>query len=145
MDLPQEICDEYSDIIKGVFIFIDEFQNIKDLDEMESVLWYLRSKVQSQKNVAYLFSGSMSVKDSLIGDIAGKKGAFGGRMLTVHIEPFSYETTKSYLNQNASYLNFTEDGLKRFYKYSMGIHYYVNIFAKLISRDKVLDEKYCNF
>ena len=66
-------------------------------------------------------------------------------MLTVHIEPFSYETTKSYLNQNASYLNFTEDGLKRFYKYSMGIHYYVNIFAKLISRDKVLDEKYCNF
>ena len=73
MDLPQEICDEYSDIIKGVFIFIDEFQNIKDLDEMESVLWYLRSKVQSQKNVAYLFSGSMCIKDSLIGDIAGKK------------------------------------------------------------------------
>lgn len=140
MDLPQEIYDAYSQSIKGVFIFIDEFQNIKDLYEMESFLWYLRSKVQSQKNVAYLFSGSISIKDSLIGDIAGKKGAFGGRMLTVHIEPFSYETTKSYLNQNASYLNFTEDGMKRFYMCSRGIPYYINTFAKLISRDKVLDE-----
>ena len=46
------------------------------------------------KNVAYMFSGSMSIKDSLIEDIAGKNGAFGGRMLSVDISPFSYELSE---------------------------------------------------
>ena len=40
------------------------------------------------KNVAYVFSGSMGVKDSLIGDIAGKTEHLG-RMLTVEIN-FSF-------------------------------------------------------
>ena len=44
---------------------------------MDGFLWYLRIKVQSQKNVTILFSGSMSLKDKLIEDIAGKNGAFG--------------------------------------------------------------------
>ena len=41
----------------------------------------------------YIFSGSMSVKDRLIEEIAGSNGAFGGRILTIEIKPFSYETT----------------------------------------------------
>ncbi|MBQ2636811.1 MAG: ATP-binding protein [Methanobrevibacter sp.] len=141
MDLPQIIYEDNSENIKGVFIFIDEFQNIKDLEDMDSFLWYLRSKVQSQKNVAYLFSGSMSIKDSLIEEIAGRKGVFGGRMLEVHIEPFSYETTKQYLNDKAEYLKFTEDGLERFYKCTMGIPSYINTFAKLLSQNTLLDKQ----
>ena len=141
MELPQRIYDEYSDVLKGVFIFIDEFQIIKELDEYNNFLWFLRSIVQSQKNVAYMFSGSMSIKDSLIEDIAGKQGAFGGRMLSVEISPFSYETTKNYLNERAEFLNFTEDGLKRFYKSTKGIPFYINTFARLMSNDKQLDEK----
>lgn len=35
----------------------------------------------------------MSVKDRLIEEIAGSNGAFGGRILTIEIKPFSYETT----------------------------------------------------
>lgn len=87
MDLPQKIYEEYEDKLKGVFIFINEFQIIKDLDEYNNFLWFLRSTVQSQKNVAYMFTGSMSIKDSLIEDIAGKNGAFGGRMLSVDTYP----------------------------------------------------------
>ena len=53
----------------------------------------MRSFIQKQNNVSYIFSGSMSVKDRLIEEIAGSNGAFGGRILTIEIKPFSYETT----------------------------------------------------
>lgn len=141
MDLPQKIYEEYEDKLKGVFIFIDEFQIIKDLDEYNNFLWFLRSIVQSQKNVAYMFTGSMSIKDSLIEDIAGKNGAFGGRMLSVDISPFSYETTKNYLKERADFLEFSEDGYDRFYKCTKGVPFYINTFARLISSDKLLTEE----
>ena len=142
MNLPQKLYEEYSEEIKGVFIFFDEFQNIKDLDdEMDAFLWYLRSKVQSQKNVAYLFSGSMSLKDKLIEDIAGKDGAFGGRILTIEIKPFNYVTTKNYLENNASDLQFTKDGIKRFYNCTKGVPFYINIFAKLLPVNEKMNEE----
>lgn len=142
MNLPQKLYEEYSEEIKGVFIFFDEFQNIKDLDdEMDAFLWYLRSKVQSQKNVAYLFSGSMSLKDKLIEDIAGKDGAFGGRILTIEIKPFNYATTKNYLENNASDLQFTKDGIKRFYNCTKGVPFYINIFAKLLPVNEKMNEE----
>ena len=46
MDLPK-IYEEYEDKLKGVFIFIDEFQIIKGMDEYNNFLWFLRSTVQS--------------------------------------------------------------------------------------------------
>lgn len=56
MELPQRIYEEFSDKIKGIFIFIDEFPAVKDLGEnLNSFLWYIRSYVQSQKNVTYVF------------------------------------------------------------------------------------------
>ena len=93
MELPQKIYEKNSDKIKGVFIFIDEIQLIKELDNVDKFLWYMRSFIQNQRNVAYLFCGSMSLKDSLINDLNGKDGAFGGRMLTIEIQPFSKQTT----------------------------------------------------
>ena len=141
MDLPQKIYEEYVDKLKGVFIFIDEFQIIKGLDEYNNFLWFLRSIVQSQKNGAYMFTGSMSIKDSLIEDIAGKNGAFGGRMLSVDISPFSYETTKNYLKERADFLEFSEDGYDRFYKCTKGVPFYINTFARLISKDKILTDE----
>lgn len=130
MDLPQQIYEEYKLEIKGVLIFIDEFQILKELDDdVNSFLWYIRSVIQSQKYVGYIFSGSMSIHDELIADIAGQRGAFGGRILNYEVKTFSYETTKKYLDEKADYLNFTEDGFNRFYKCTWGILYYVNTFA----------------
>lgn len=98
LDLPDKIFNENSDKIKGVIIFIDEFQIIKELDDyMDSFLWRLRSHIQNQRNVAYLFSGSMGLQDNLISEIASREGVFGGRMLTFHIDPFEKDTVKSYL------------------------------------------------
>lgn len=94
MELPQYLYDEYRENINGVFLFFDEFQIIKELeDELTDFLWHMRSFIQKQNNVSYIFSGSMSVKDRLIEEIAGSNGAFGGRILTIEIKPFSYETT----------------------------------------------------
>ena len=140
MELPQYLYDEYNDDINGVFLFFDEFQIIKELDdELTDFLWYMRSYIQKQNNVSYVFSGSMSVKDSLIEEIAGSNGAFGGRILTIEIKPFSYETTKNYLNEKADYLKFTDDGFDQFYTCTKGIPFYINTFGNLLPRNVVLD------
>ena len=141
MELPQYLYDEYKEDINGVFLFFDEFQIIKELgDDLTDFLWYMRSYIQKQNNVSYVFSGSMSVKDSLIEEIAGSNGAFGGRILTIEIKPFSYETTKKYIGEKASYLKFTDDGFNQFYTCTKGIPFYINTFGNLLPRNVSLDE-----
>ena len=94
----------------------------RDPDSVKVILKAIaRNIVQSQKNVAYMFTGSMSIKDSLIEDVAGKNGAFGGRMLSIDISPFSFETTKNYLKERADFLEFSEYGYDRFYKCTKGV------------------------
>lgn len=142
MDLPQQIYNDYKKELKGILIFIDEFQILKQLDEdVNGFLWYIRSVIQTQKNIGYIFSGSMSVKDELISDIAGQKGAFGGRILNYEVKTFSYETTKNYLIEKADYLKFTTEGYGRFYKCTNGIPYYINSFARLLPPNEELDEE----
>ncbi|GAA5819549.1 MAG: ATP-binding protein partial [Methanobrevibacter sp. CfCl-M3] len=58
-----------------------------------------RSIIQNQRNVAYIFSGSLNSKNTIIERIYGKTGTFGGRMLTFPINPFTKETIKNYLNE----------------------------------------------
>lgn len=142
MNLPQKIYDDYLNDVDGVLIFMDEFQILKQLDEdVNSFLWYIRSVIQSQRNIGYIFSGSMSIKDELISDIAGQKGAFGGRILNYEIKTFSHATTKSYLNEKAEYLQFTDDGFDRFYNCTKGIPFYINTFARLLPPFEQLDEE----
>lgn len=141
MDLPQQIYENYKKQINGVLIFMYEFQILKQLDEdVKGFLWYIRSVIQSQNHIGYIFSGSMSVKDELIADIAGQKGAFGGRILNFEITTFSFDTTKNYLKEKADYLKFTDDGFKRFYKCTKGIPYYINSFARLLPPNEELNE-----
>ena len=140
MELPQKIYEDNSDKLKGVFIFIDEIQLIKDLDNVDKFLWYMRSFIQNQKNVAYLFCGSMSLKDSLINDLNGKEGAFGGRMLTIEIHPFSKQTTREYIESIPRNILLDDGGFERFYKCTRGIPYYINIFLKILPENITLTE-----
>ena len=142
MELPQYLYDEYKDELNGVFLFFDEFQIIKELgDDLTDFLWFMRSHVQKQNNVSYVFSGSMSVKDSLIEEVAGSNGAFGGRILTIEIKPFSNETTKSYLDEKAEYLKFTDDGFNQFYDCTKGVPFYINVFGNLLPKNIPLDSE----
>ncbi|WP_405294662.1 ATP-binding protein [Methanobrevibacter sp.] len=139
--LPQEIYDNNKDKIDGMIIIIDEFQVIKELNTyLESFLWNFRGYVTEQRNVAYILSGSMGLQDNLISEIAGQNGAFGGRMLTININPFSKQTTKNYLTERAPELKFTQEGFERFYKCTSGIPYYINIFARQLPANRELDE-----
>ncbi|MDR1721998.1 MAG: AAA family ATPase, partial [Methanobrevibacter sp.] len=89
LELPQKIYEEHQKDLKGVVMIIDEFQAFEDLgDHLDGFLWFFRSIIQNQKNVAYIFSGSITSKDKILERISGKKGAFGGRMLTIEISPF---------------------------------------------------------
>ncbi len=139
--LPQEIYQHNKSKIDGIIIIIDEFQVIKELDNyLESFLWNFRGYVTEQRNVAYVLSGSMGLQDNLISEIAGQNGAFGGRMLTININPFSKQTTQNYLKERAPELKFTQEGFERFYKCTSGIPYYINIFARQLPVNRELDE-----
>ena len=139
--LPQEIYDNNKDKIDGMVIIIDEFQVIKELNTyLESFLWNFRGYVTEQRNVAYILSGSMGLQDNLISEIAGQNGAFGGRMLTININPFSKQTTQNYLAERAPELKFSQEGFERFYKCTSGIPYYINIFARQLPTNRELDE-----
>lgn len=141
-DLPNEIYNDYKTTIKGIIILIDEIQVIKELNEyLESFLWILRSYTQKHNNVAYVLSGSMSLQDELIPQISSQNGAFGGRMLNIQLDPFSKETTRNYLRENASDLILTDKAFERFYKCTSGIPAYINIFGTLLPKNKQLDEK----
>lgn len=141
LNLPQLIYEDHNDDIKGSVMIIDEFQVLRDLgDRLDSFLWFLRGVIQSQKNVAYVFSGSVGSKENIIGKIAGKSGAFGGRMLSVEILPFTEETTYNYLSEKKPSLNFVDGGFERFYKCTKGIPFYVNTFAKFLQQDTPLDD-----
>ena len=102
MDLPEKIYEKNLDKIKGVLIFIDEFQLIRELNNYrDSFLWKLRSYIQNQRNIAYVFSGPMSMQDKLISEIASQNGAFGGRMISIHLNPFEKETVRNYLSEKS--------------------------------------------
>ena len=140
-NLPHEMYEHNKSKIDGVIIIIDEFQVIKELGNyLESFLWNFRAYVTEQRNVAYVLSGSMGLQDNLISEIAGQNGAFGGRMLTININPFSKTTTQNYLAERAPELKFTQEGFERFYNCTSGIPYYINIFARQLPVNQELDE-----
>ncbi|WP_286008772.1 AAA family ATPase [Methanobrevibacter woesei] len=142
LELPNLLYAENKSKIKGVIVFIDEFQIIKELNNyMESFLWKLRSYIQNQENVAYVLAGSMSLQDNLISQIASQGGVFGGRLITFHLNPFDKETVKQYLNEKADNLLLTEDGFERFYSCTSGIPAYINIFGRLLPKDVELNDK----
>ncbi len=79
-------------------------------------------------------------KDSLINDLNGKEGAFGGRMLTIEIHPFSKQTTRGYIESIPRNILLDDGGFERFYKCTRGIPYYINIFAKILPENITLTE-----
>lgn len=142
LNLPQNIYNAHKNDIKGIIIIIDEFQALKDLkNNLNGFLWLFRSIIQTQKNIAYLFSGSVGSKDEVIEQVSGEKGVFGGRTLTIKIEPFTKETTRKYLKERLPSLKLTNDGYERFYSCTKGIPFYVNTFANLLEKNTQLNDK----
>ena len=139
MELPQKIVDS-SDDINGFIIVIDEFQLLKNLKKPDAFFWLIRSFTQKQFNVGYVFTGSVSKTSDIITMINGPEGAFGGRLVQINIDPFTFEETKRYLDEKSNNLKFTEDGFKRFYSCTRGIPLYINTLSSVLPNNNVCDE-----
>lgn len=108
---------------------------------MNSFLWQLRGNIQNHNNVGYIITGSLSIDDQLINDIASQNGVFGGRIITQYLTPFTKKTTRDYLNEKAPYLNFDDESFERFYKCTNGIPYYINTLANQLPSDTLLTKE----
>lgn len=141
LDLPQSIYEEDPERIKGSILIIDEFQAIKDLGEnLEPFLWFFRGVIQSQRNVAYIFSESVPSTDSVVKEMASNDGVFGGRILTFNIPPFTKDTVREYLKERIPSLIFEENGFERFYHCTKGVPFYVNTFARILPKEVPLND-----
>lgn len=132
MELPQYIVDASPDI-KGIVIVIDEFQQLKHVENPDALFWLFRSYIQKQSNVCYIFTGSVSKTADVIQMINGPMGAFGGRMIQIDIAPFSKDETSSYIKEKSNNIKFTEDGFERFYNCTKGIPAYINSFCNVLN------------
>ena len=139
MELPQKIVDS-SDEIRGYIIVIDEFQLLKNVEDPESFFWLIRSFTQKQFNVGYVFTGSVSKTADIINMINGQEGAFGGRLIQINVEPFTFDETKRYIDEKSNNLKFTEEGFKRFYSCTRGIPLYINSLSSILPNNVVCDE-----
>ncbi len=139
MELPQKIVDS-SDEIKGYIIVIDEFQLLKNIEDPEAFFWLMRSFTQKQFNVGYVFTGSVSKTADIINMINGQEGAFGGRLIQINIEPFTFEETKRYIDEKSNNLKFTNEGFDRFYNCTRGIPLYINSLSSILPNNIVCDE-----
>ena len=124
MELPQKIVDDSEDI-NGYVIVIDEFQLLKKVENPEAFFWLIRSFAQKQFNVGYIFTGSISKTSDIIRMINGQEGAFGGRLIQLNIEPFTFDETRRYIEEKSNNLKFTEEGFERFYSCTRGIPLYI--------------------
>jgi predicted transcriptional regulator len=73
--------------------------------------------------------------------INGQKGAFGNRMIQFHVNPFTKKENDKYLNGRVPEINFTDDGLKRFYECTRGIPAYINSFCNTLSSNETYDNE----
>ena len=139
MELPQKIVDS-SDDIKGFIIVLDEFQLLQSLKSPESFFWLIRSYSQQQFNVSYVFTGSVSKTSEIISMLNGQTGAFGGRMIQINIESFSFDETKRYVDERSNNVKFTDEGFNQFYYYTQGIPIYINALCSILPANSTCDE-----
>lgn len=140
MELPQKIVDESKDI-KGYIIVIDEFQLLKKVKKPDAFFWLIRSFVQKQFNVGYVFTGSVSKTSDIINMINGQEGAFGGRLIQINIEPFTADETRRYIEEKSNNLKFTDEGFERFYACTRGIPLYINSLSSVLPNNTICDEE----
>jgi len=142
MELPQKIVDK-NDNINGFIIVIDEFQNLKNLENPDAFFWLMRSFSQTQHNVTYIFTGSISNTSDIINMINGPTGAYGGRMIQINLKPFSNDETFNYINERTN-ITFTEDGFEEFYNLTRGMPSYINSFCNVLDSGIVYDREKIN-
>ena len=139
MELPQLIADE-SDDVCGFVIVVGEIQNLKNLKSPGDFFWMLRGYSQSQYNVSYIFTGSLSFTSDLISMINGPEGAYGGRLIHINLKAFTKEETLNYIHEKTT-VKFSDEGFDEFYKITNGMPVYINTFLNVLDSHTQYNEK----
>lgn len=132
MEFSQEIVDENEDI-KGFVIIIDEFQMLDHPDEFFALMKRFN---QTQHNVCYIFTASITESSSVINKINGKYSPFGDSFQQITIKPFSKSETKAYFDECMSEIKFSKDGFDCFYEITKGIPLYINSFYNIMDSNE---------
>jgi hypothetical protein len=134
LDLPEKLWLKN----KKVFVFFDEFQEVKKLDAInfENLL---RSKIQRQTSVNYMFFGS---KTHLLDDMFNnKKRAFYNSSLQMSISYLPEKETVSYLRKNLGFKKLSEDNAKYIIDIAGKIPYYIQFLAAEIWQSSSYNSK----
>ena len=136
MEFPQKVVDKIKEVT-GFVIIIDEFQMLYKINQLDKFFWLIRSFNQTQHNVSYVFTGSISRSSEIINELNGESGPFGGRLQQITIKPFTKDETKSYFEEKMSEIKFTDEGFERFYKCTRGIPLYINSFYNVMDSNQL--------
>ena len=72
--------------------------------------------------------------------MTSEEGAFGGRLIQINIEPFTFDETKRYIDEKSNNSKFTNEGFERFYNCTRGIPLYINSLSSILPNNTVCDE-----
>ena len=136
MEFPQKIVDEIEEI-DGFVIIIDEFQMLGKIKQTDKFFWLIRNFSQTQHNVSYIFTGSISQSSEIINKLNGESGPFGGRLQQIRVDPFTKKETQSYFNDKMNEIKFTDEGFERFYRCTRGIPLYINSFYNVMDSNQI--------
>ena len=143
MEFPQKMVGELEEL-NGFVIIIDEFQMLRKINHLDKFFWLIRSYSQTQHNVSYIFTGSISRSSEIINELNGESGAFGGRLQQMTINPFTKQETRLYFRDKMSEIEFTDDGFERFYECTKGIPLYINSFYNVMDSNQIYTSKLVN-
>ena len=136
MEFPQKIVDEIEEI-DGFVIIIDEFQMLGKIKQTDKFFWLIRNFSQTQHNVSYIFTGSISQSSEIINKLNGESGPFGGRLQQIRVDPFTKKETQSYFNDKMNEIKFTDEGFERFYRCTRRIPLYINSFYNVMDSNQI--------
>lgn len=138
--LPENISLEIS---KKLVIIIDEFQSIlllKNFRETRNIFSIFRSYIQMQKNILYIFSGSMI--HLISGMISESKSPMFLQAKRIPLTPFSKKDSYKLINRLLKEINITNRLKSLIFKLTYGHIFYMesickrlNIINKLFNRE----------
>ena len=84
IEFPQKIVDNI-DEFNGFVIIMDEFQMLEKMEDLDKLFWLIRSFAQTQHNVSYIFTGSISQSSEIINELNNESEI----LQQIRIEPFT--------------------------------------------------------
>ena len=64
---------------------MDEFQMLEKMEDLDKLFWLIRSFAQTQHNVSYIFTGSISQSSEIINELNNESEI----LQQIRIEPFT--------------------------------------------------------